>query len=70
MFVLGLTGTIALLWSAFPNASAAEIKLAVTRAIAPRRTTVVSPLLDAWAAYQVFSKTYHYSAVCAFMSYM
>jgi subtilisin family serine protease len=46
-----VTGAIALLYSEFPTASAAQIKLAVTQAFAPRRT-VVPPLLDAWAAYQ------------------
>jgi subtilisin family serine protease len=53
-----VTGAIALLWSAFPDASAAEIKFAVIHASALRRTTVVPPLLDAWAAYQVMAKTY------------
>ncbi len=53
-----VTGAIALLWSAFPDASAAEIKIAVTHAIALRRNTVVPPLLDAGAAYQVMAKTY------------
>ena len=46
-----LTGALALLWSEFPAASAAEVKAAVTRAIAGRRTTVTPPLLNAWAAY-------------------
>jgi subtilisin family serine protease len=46
-----VTGAIALLWSEFPAASAAEVKTAVTRAIAGRRTTVTPPLLNAWAAY-------------------
>ena len=49
-----ITGTIALLWSIFPNASAQQVKLAVTRANS-RRASVVSPLLDAWAAYQTMS---------------
>jgi subtilisin family serine protease len=47
-----VTGTIALLWSEFPSATAAQIKLAVTEGSAPRRTTVVPPLLDAAAAYR------------------
>jgi subtilisin family serine protease len=47
-----VTGTIALLWSQFPNAAAAEVRFAVTQAYASRRTTVVPPLLDAWASYQ------------------
>jgi subtilisin family serine protease len=46
-----ITGALALLWSEFPAASAAELKAAVTRAIAGRRTTVTPPLLNAWAAY-------------------
>jgi len=47
-----VTGAIALLWSEFPAATAAQVKFAVTQASTPRRTTVVPPLLDAWAAYQ------------------
>jgi len=46
-----VTGATALLWSAFPAATAAHIKLAVTQASAPRRASVVPPLLDAAAAY-------------------
>jgi subtilisin family serine protease len=48
-----VTGAIALLWSEFPAATAAEIRFAVTQAYTQRRTTVVPPLLDAWAAYQL-----------------
>ncbi|SFM77388.1 S8 family peptidase [Nitrosomonas communis] len=48
-----VTGTIALLWSVFPAASAAQIKLAITQASLPRRASVVPPLLDAEAAYQI-----------------
>jgi subtilisin family serine protease len=47
-----VTGALALLWSEFPNATAARVKFAATQACAQRRTTVVPPLLDAWAAYQ------------------
>jgi subtilisin family serine protease len=47
-----VTGAIALLWSQFPAAPAAEVKGAIARAHAPRRRTVVPPLLDAWAGYQ------------------
>jgi subtilisin family serine protease len=47
-----LTGAIALLWSEFPKATATEVKFAATQAYIARRTTVVPPLLDAWAAYQ------------------
>jgi subtilisin family serine protease len=47
-----VTGAIALLWSEFSSATAAEVKFAVTQAYAPRRTTIVPPLLDAWAAYK------------------
>ena len=48
-----VTGTTALLWSAFPAATAAHIKLAITQASTLRRASVVPPLLDAAAAYQV-----------------
>ena len=47
-----VTGTIALLRSEFPDATAAEVKFAATQAYAPRRTMIVPPLLDAWASYK------------------
>jgi subtilisin family serine protease len=47
-----VTGAIALLWSEFPTATATEMKFAATQGYTLRRTTVVPPLLDAWAAYQ------------------
>ena len=48
-----VTGAIALLWSEFPAATAAQIKLAITQASTPRRTSVVPPLLNAAAANQI-----------------
>jgi subtilisin family serine protease len=51
-----VTGAIALLWSEFPTATAIEMKCAATQAYIPRRRTVVPPLLDAWAAYQVMRR--------------
>ncbi len=48
-----VTGAAALLWSEFPSATAAQIKLAITQASMPRRASVVPPLLDASAAYQI-----------------
>jgi subtilisin family serine protease len=50
-----VVGAIALLWSEFPSASAASIKLAITQASAPRRTTITPPLLNAWAAFEAMS---------------
>ncbi len=50
-----VTGAVALLWSEFPTATAAEVKFAVTKGKGLRRCTVVPPLLDAWAAYQVMA---------------
>ena len=47
-----VTGAIALLWSLFPDATASDLKLAVTNGSTPHRTSVVPPLLNAWAAYQ------------------
>jgi len=44
-----VTGAIALVWSQFPEASAGQVRLAVTRAHLPRRPTVVPALLNAWA---------------------
>ena len=50
-----VTGAAALLWSEFPTATAAQIKLAMMQASAPRRPSVVPPLLDALAAYQALT---------------
>jgi subtilisin family serine protease len=48
-----VTGTIALLWSEFPAATAAQIKLAIGRVSVGRRPSVVPPLLNAAAAHDV-----------------
>jgi subtilisin family serine protease len=53
-----VTGTLALLRSIFPNATPAELKIAVKQPHAYRRSTVVPPLLDAWAAYQFMRLNY------------
>jgi subtilisin family serine protease len=53
-----VTGSVALLWSAFPTATATEIKRAVTQAGAVPRTTIVPPLLNAWAAYQAMASSH------------
>lgn len=53
-----VTGAVALMWSEFPNASAAEVRSAVTQAGVRRRTAIVPPLLDAWAGYQIMSRTH------------
>ena len=50
-----VTGAAALLWSEFPSATAAEVKLAITQAGKPRQNAIVPPLLDAIAAYQALS---------------
>jgi len=47
-----VSGAIALLWSEFLHATAADIKLALARASAAGRASVVPPLLDAWGAYR------------------
>ncbi len=51
------TGTVALLWSIFPAATAQEMKLALTQAPV-RRTSIVPPLLNAWTAYQTLAMRY------------
>lgn len=53
-----VTGAIALLLSAFPNVTTAAVKLAITTSSGARRTTVVPPLLNAWAAYESLLRTY------------
>jgi subtilisin family serine protease len=50
-----VTGTIALLWTQFPSATAAQIKSALLHAGGTRRNSVVPPLLDAAAAYQTMA---------------
>jgi subtilisin family serine protease len=52
-----VTGAIALLWSEFPSANAAQIKFAITQASTPRRASVVPPVLDAATAYQILLTT-------------
>ena len=50
-----VTGAIGLLLSALPGATAADVRLAVTQASTVRRSSVVPPLLDASAAYDLLS---------------
>jgi subtilisin family serine protease len=45
-----VTGTIALLWSQFPNAPAAPVRLAVTQRNPGHKGSVTPPMLDAAAA--------------------
>jgi subtilisin family serine protease len=54
-----VTGAIALLWSEFPDASAAKVKLAITRRGRQQRNTVVPDVLDAEAAYQVMASAHN-----------
>jgi subtilisin family serine protease len=51
-----VTGAIALLWSVFPAATASRVRLTVRRPSMSRRSTVVPPLLDAWAAYEAMTR--------------
>lgn len=51
-----VTGAIALLWCEFPNATATEVKMSVTKAYASQRRMIVPPLLDAWEAYQSMAR--------------
>jgi subtilisin family serine protease len=46
-----VTGSIALLWSAFPDASAAEVRMAIAPPTV-RRAALVPPMLNASAAHQ------------------
>ncbi|MBV8135840.1 MAG: S8 family serine peptidase [Deltaproteobacteria bacterium] len=48
-----VTGAIALVWSQFPSASGAALRLAFMRARARARSGVTPPLLNAWGAYRV-----------------
>jgi subtilisin family serine protease len=53
-----VTGAIALLWSIFPTATATELRAVLTQPHRLRRPTVVPPLLDAWAAYELLARAY------------
>ena len=52
-----VTGTTALLWSQFPNATATQVRFAITQAYT-RRHSLVPPLLNAWAAFQFLKKEF------------
>jgi subtilisin family serine protease len=52
-----VTGALALLWSRFPAAPAAAVKLAATHGSGGgRRRSVAPPVLDAWAAYHALAR--------------
>jgi subtilisin family serine protease len=53
-----VTGAVALMWSEFANATAAEVRSAVTQAGVRRRTAIVPPLLNAWTGYQALSRAH------------
>ena len=53
-----VTGAITLIWSQFPSASGAELRLALTHNHDRVRTNVTPPLLNAWAVYQVMRATH------------
>ena len=52
-----VTGAAALLWSEFPHATGAQIKLAITNANTLKKASVVPPLLDATAAHEILFVT-------------
>jgi subtilisin family serine protease len=58
-----VTGTVALLMSEFPTASATELLLSVRVTHKPNRTAIVPPLLDAWSAHQfIVRRGLHYNS--------
>ncbi|MGH3428410.1 MAG: S8 family serine peptidase, partial [Mycobacteriales bacterium] len=52
-----VTGAIALLWSMFPDSSATDVKHAMINGCQRRRSSVVPPLINAWASYQFLSES-------------
>ncbi|MGE0473138.1 MAG: S8 family serine peptidase [Nitrospirales bacterium] len=54
-----VTGTVALLWSQFPKATATQVKFALTQGYLRRQASLVPPLLNAWAAYQFMRKEFN-----------
>lgn len=55
-----VTGAAALIWSEFPDASAAEVKSTITQVAARRRNSIVPPLLNAWAAYEAITRIHRH----------
>jgi subtilisin family serine protease len=53
-----VTGTLGLVWSEFFDASASQLRSAVTQAHAQRRPTVVPTLLNAWGIHNVMRAIY------------
>ncbi len=51
-----VTGAVALIWSAFPATSAAQVKVAIALAHASARRSVAPPLLNAWQAYLALAR--------------
>lgn len=51
-----VTGAMALMWSALPSVTAAEMKFAIAHLA--KRKTIVPPLLDAWTTYQALAGTH------------
>ena len=47
-----VTGAAALVWSEFPGASGASVRLALTRPVSPQPRLPTPPLMNAWAAYR------------------
>lgn len=54
-----VTGTVALLWSLVPTATAQEIRAAITQHERHQRKAITPPLLDAWAAYESLMQPNH-----------
>jgi subtilisin family serine protease len=51
-----VTGSLALLLSAFPRASTSLVRAALIHSTSPRKRSVIPPLLDAWAAYRALAR--------------
>jgi subtilisin family serine protease len=51
-----VSGTVALLCSVFPQTSRSAILLAITDPSRRRQTTLIPPMLNAWAAYQALKQ--------------
>jgi subtilisin family serine protease len=53
-----VTGALGLLWSEFPAATAAQLKLALGQAQKNWRPALVPPLMNVWAAYELLAQAY------------
>lgn len=56
-----VTGALALIWSEFPRAKSADLRIAITHAHGPPNRTVIPALLNAWGTYNALQIAFRQS---------